>query len=563
MSASSGSTAPSSTPPSTVSPPPSSAPPGDGGRRASRRLLGAVVAVVIIVLLIVALLFSGVIPGFSLAGSGGGGGGGGTRYSVTFSETGLPAGTSWSVTLGGSQQSSTTGTIVFQMANGTYSWTASATGYSPTPASGSLAVAGASVSKSLSFSVAVSYTVSFTESGLPSGTSWSVTLGGTPKSSSTSSIVFSEYNGTYAWSASATGYTGSPSSGSLTVAGANQSQAVTFTANPAGTYTVTFTESGLPSGASWSVTFNGSSLSSTTASIAFTSPNGTWPFTVGAVSGYTSSPASGNVQVSGAAASQAISFTSNGGGGAQTYSQAKPIADGVAGAHSSSPKLVVADAIDSRNSFTNNTSNLTNVSCPLTGGSISSFTFPTFTGNYHSGESPLWIFIYYQASPAALLFAAVINGQGSYVGEISGSGCVNSVYGNITVPSSVVDSPAAGAAAAATTNGSAFVSAHAQADAAYSLVGGYSYSVLNFSITEAPMWNVVFSTCMAGYTGSGTEYTAAVNATNGAVISDSTTSVTCSGSAVYAPHSGASTGPVVTARSEGLLALCAAPSPRE
>jgi len=72
---------------------------------------------------------------------------------------------------------------------------------------------------------------------------------------------------------------------------------------PAPTYNVTFTESGLASGVSWSVTFNGSQKSSSTARIAFSIKNGTYGFTVGTVTGYVASPTSGGVQVSGAAVS--------------------------------------------------------------------------------------------------------------------------------------------------------------------------------------------------------------------------------------------------------------------
>ncbi len=152
------------------------------------------------------------------------------------------------------------------------------------------------------------YTVTFTESGLPSGTTWSVTLGGITNSG-TGSISFSEPNGTYSYSVGAvSGYTSSPSSGSLTVNGAAVSQAITFTATVTAKYTVTFTESGLPSGTTWSVTLGGITNSGT-GSISFSEPNGTYSYSVGAVSGYTSSPSSGSLTVNGAAVSQAIAFS--------------------------------------------------------------------------------------------------------------------------------------------------------------------------------------------------------------------------------------------------------------
>ena len=77
-------------------------------------------------------------------------------------------------------------------------------------------------------------------------------------------------------------------------------------------YTLIFTESGLPSGTSWSVTLNGTTesgpVSGTTGTIEFTEPNGTYPYTVGTVSGYTSSPSSGTVDVNGSNKQISIQF---------------------------------------------------------------------------------------------------------------------------------------------------------------------------------------------------------------------------------------------------------------
>lgn len=154
------------------------------------------------------------------------------------------------------------------------------------------------------------YHVAFYETGLPAGTSWSVTLGGFTQPSTTAWDNFSEPNGTYGFTVLSPGYRASLPSGSLSVRGLGNLVRETFTALPPGTYVVTFTESGLPTGTSWSVTFNGTRLFSTTSTIPFTSKNGSWPFSVGVVDGYMPSPASGDVLVSGGPASQTITFTS-------------------------------------------------------------------------------------------------------------------------------------------------------------------------------------------------------------------------------------------------------------
>ena len=83
---------------------------------------------------------------------------------------------------------------------------------------------------------------------------------------------------------------------------------ITPTPPPSQQYTITFTESGLPSGTSWSVTFNNQTQTSSTDSITFTSPNGTYNYTIGSVSGYSSLPSSGTVTVNNANEIINISF---------------------------------------------------------------------------------------------------------------------------------------------------------------------------------------------------------------------------------------------------------------
>lgn len=91
------------------------------------------------------------------------------------------------------------------------------------------------------------YSVTFTESGLPSGTTWSATLGDMTETSMASSIAFTEINGTYDYSVGAVaGFTSAPTSGSVPVAGGPE--AVAYTSLAPGTHSVTFGETGLSSG---------------------------------------------------------------------------------------------------------------------------------------------------------------------------------------------------------------------------------------------------------------------------------------------------------------------------
>jgi YVTN family beta-propeller protein len=235
-------------------------------------------------------------------------------YTVSFVESGLLASTPWSVTLNGSMESSTTGSIAFQAANGTgYAYTiGTVAGYTANVTSGTLSVAGASVTVDIQFTAPhapQSYPVTFTETGLPATTLWTVTLNGTVGSSTTASIAYTELDGTYPFTIGAlAGYTSNRTSGSVGVLGAAVTVEIQFN-SAAASYLVTFVESGLPASTTWSVTLSSQPNSASTATIQFTEGNGTDPFTVGTVPGYTPAPASGSITVDGAPANQNVVFT--------------------------------------------------------------------------------------------------------------------------------------------------------------------------------------------------------------------------------------------------------------
>ncbi len=153
------------------------------------------------------------------------------------------------------------------------------------------------------------YPVTFAESGLPGGTTWSVSFGSVTLSSTSSTIVFTPPNGTYLYSiGTVAGYSASPSGGSVTVAGAPLTVGVGFTPT-APVYAVTFAETGLVPGTSWSVTTGGTTANSTSDQVAFLLPAGTYSFSVGAVPGYSATPSAGTVQVVATAVTVPIAFT--------------------------------------------------------------------------------------------------------------------------------------------------------------------------------------------------------------------------------------------------------------
>ena len=239
------------------------------------------------------------------------------EFPAIFTESGLPSGTLWSVTLNGTKESSTTDTISFSEPNGSYSYSVSnVTGYSIFPTFGSINVSDQSVNQSISFTEITKsvskYTVAFKESGLPSGTSWSTTFNGTTNSSTTGLITFTSINGSYSYNISSiAGYTISPLSGSVNVEGKNVTVNITFTQVKVTVrkYTITFSESGLPSGTSWSVTLNGTKESSTTDTISFSEPNGSYSYSVSNVTGYSVSPSLGSITVKSGSVSKPITYT--------------------------------------------------------------------------------------------------------------------------------------------------------------------------------------------------------------------------------------------------------------
>ncbi|MCI4348739.1 MAG: YncE family protein [Thermoplasmata archaeon] len=226
-------------------------------------------------------------------------------FPVTFREMGLAAGTDWSVRFNGTSNHSTTNSIGFTATNGSYPYVlGTLSGYRGAPSAGTVVVIGAPRTVSITFNA--TYAITFTETGLASGTNWSVTVGGSTSFSLTTSIALVEVNGTYPYTLGAVpGWTTASYAGAVTVSGAAASKVIAWAQS---TYTVTFAETGLPIGTSWSVTLNSVTVSGV-GDLAFPGvANGTYTYTVGGITGFTPSPATGSVKVSGPSSPIAIVF---------------------------------------------------------------------------------------------------------------------------------------------------------------------------------------------------------------------------------------------------------------
>ncbi|MGI0071269.1 MAG: YncE family protein [Thermoplasmata archaeon] len=229
-------------------------------------------------------------------------------YAVTFTESDLPTGTPWWVNQTGQSPLGSTGTtITTAEPNGSYSYGIGSGNSSFSSPGAVYTVQGRAAAVSVPFAL-VTYAVTFDASGLPTGTVWTVTLDGTTRSSATGSNVIAEANGTYPYLVASPGYLPTPASGVVGVHGSSETESVSFAVF---TYVVTFAETGLPAGTDWSVSTGGQTVNSSSPDHTFLLANGTYPFAVGAVPGEVGTPTHGNVTVSGAAATQAVAFSSS------------------------------------------------------------------------------------------------------------------------------------------------------------------------------------------------------------------------------------------------------------
>ena len=222
-------------------------------------------------------------------------------FPVTFVESGLPTGMSWSVTVAGQTASSNANSLTLVLAQGTYLWNVSTSLGSPASGvryialvpSGQVTVNGP-MSQTLDFvtqyylavsvgSTAFGITLSPASGWYDAGTTLELNATAGP----TTYLAFVSWTGTGSGS-----YTGPDPAGGLTMNGP-----ITETANFATeTGTLTFVESGLTPGVNWFVTVNGVNETTVGNSIAFYGiPVGTMVNWI--VGSPTSAPQTGSVRV--------------------------------------------------------------------------------------------------------------------------------------------------------------------------------------------------------------------------------------------------------------------------
>ena len=154
--------------------------------------------------------------------------------SIAFDETGLPAGTPWSVSLNNQSLGSNTSVLSFTGADGPFQYLVHRVpGYTVTPRIGSFTMNGSNVTVNVTFAP-VTFVATFNETGLPDGAQWSVTINGTGATSLAQAVSVTLKNGTYNFTVNPpAGFRVVPLNGSLTINGTNKTVHLVFTAIPA------------------------------------------------------------------------------------------------------------------------------------------------------------------------------------------------------------------------------------------------------------------------------------------------------------------------------------------
>jgi hypothetical protein len=249
-------------------------------------------------------------------------------YGLLFEETGLAAGTSWSVAVTPLNQTpelpvtivSTTPSVQFQVPNGTFDFLVNpltdyrlvnTTGppepHNWTNVNGSQVILNGTAETVLVTFIPL-YSVVFTETGLPAATVWSVDVNGTTHTSSAggTTVAFELENGTYPYAIGSLPGENTTWTGLLHIDGAGAQVAVPFTPF---TYPVVFDESGLRPGTPWSVTVGSVTGSSTGPSATVELVNGSYTWQIDPVPGYTVDRPSGVVDVDASGARLTVSFS--------------------------------------------------------------------------------------------------------------------------------------------------------------------------------------------------------------------------------------------------------------
>lgn len=250
-------------------------------------------------------------------------------YEVTFSAVGLYNGSTWGIVLSNDSTAVSSNYPLFpidkfseNLTNGTYTVGIDYSLSNGTPEAEyyptynkTLMIVGENKSMTVTFTPL--YYVFVIETGLPPGTPWGINLNSTSMSgivhNNSAHLFLSIPNGTYHLKVSEVqGFRANLTSSIVKVYGSRINVYINWTLL---TYPLTITEKGLPRGVTWSVTLSGTSflgnyvnqtLNSTTKSVVFNEPNGTYSYAVHLPSDYGGSNLTGTIDATGHVATARI-----------------------------------------------------------------------------------------------------------------------------------------------------------------------------------------------------------------------------------------------------------------
>lgn len=213
---------------------------------------------------------------------------------VTFQETGLPAGASWTLALGGSAVTTTRSSLTHLEPGGTLAYVvAGPKGYevSGMAPSGTVTAHGSAVVETVHFVKERTVALKVEEKGLAYGRAWCIEVGDWQRCSAGDALTFSGLTpGAYTYVVmplSLHTVTASVGKSPVALSGTLRlTSGRTLTLQYANPTPVRFSETGLRAGTSWSVSVRGDVVASTNSSIVVYLSSGHYAYKIGQVAGY-------------------------------------------------------------------------------------------------------------------------------------------------------------------------------------------------------------------------------------------------------------------------------------
>lgn len=151
------------------------------------------------------------------------------------------------------------------------------------------------------------YPITFLSSGLPAGTGFSFAIGGSQGTGIAPMFEQSLANGSYSFRIGyVAGWSVLPRTGTVVVDGAGETVHLNWTPS---VYGATVSESGLPNGTAWSIDLNGTNRTTTSDLMIWRLTNGSYPFVVAGVPGWSLSSYRGVIVVRGASMTLTLNWS--------------------------------------------------------------------------------------------------------------------------------------------------------------------------------------------------------------------------------------------------------------